>query len=336
MAAIVDLPRAKLIELLSRSGDVGGNAERCARLVDEACGGSFGTERAALLTAIEHRVTVELARLSSEPRSALLDRLTQRLVTEGGLSPYLARWSVEAWALAYGVVPGGERARLVTIKLEELAPTIEQAGSGGALGVIDIERLLEEARIRGIGYADAWGYLSRYAAAHGWQIRADSGTDIRGEAVAPPAAANNPAGNNGDSDAIATEPGLTAPAEDAAEAVETAPSDTSPAALQMTDGGLSLARSSPPASPAAMPLRANPRPRVRSRVWVLWGALAILGIAMLRLAVNTGPIAPVPQRQSSSATAPSPHEIFKAAPPRGEGSPRPNRRRNPSSHRSSL
>jgi hypothetical protein len=168
---IADVPRTKLSELTARLGDgLGEDTYRCEALLTEACGDGFGEECAALVAAIEHRITGDLlrGRHSSETPGALIERLRDRLEADAGLSSYRARWSVECWALALGVVP--ESDRLMIRRIEGLVPLIESAGTNGALGPDDLDRLVAEAMTRGIGDGEARAYLSHYAARRSWRL----------------------------------------------------------------------------------------------------------------------------------------------------------------------
>jgi hypothetical protein len=188
MPSSIDLLRAKLTELTAgdRTGLIG-SADRCERLLREACNDKFPEERAALVAAVAHGVTNELlgSSSSSELRAVLITRLTGSLAEKGGVSPYLARWSIECWAVALMVVPEGDWPRLMISKLEALAPLIEWAGSGGSISAAEVERLVAEGQRRGIDESCARGYLSAYLASRGWQIVKNAADAAPGPPASP-------------------------------------------------------------------------------------------------------------------------------------------------------
>jgi DNA-directed RNA polymerase subunit RPC12/RpoP len=109
----VDIPRQKLVELVSRFGpQVSEDAKRCEGLLRDFCG-DHKREITILVAAIREGVTVEL-RVSQGaiPQDVLLERCSQRLHSNLGLVPHLARWSVETWALALGVISTKELTNL--------------------------------------------------------------------------------------------------------------------------------------------------------------------------------------------------------------------------------
>src|SRR5262249_11389585 len=84
------------------------------------------------------------------------------------LSPDLARWSVESWAVALRVV--AETQRLESFKFDSLVSLIERAVEEQSISDAALERLLNESRSRGIAAADARDYIAGYAAVRGWSI----------------------------------------------------------------------------------------------------------------------------------------------------------------------
>ena len=199
---VTDFPRAALSQLVDRFGvGLGDDARRCEVLLGEACGDQFGEECAALVAAIEQGITGDLLKLTSLPKGTLLERLSHRLETNCGLSPYLARWSVECWAVALGTVPASDR--LMIVKLEGLAPLIDRLPAEGAVGAGAFDRLVDEAQRRGISEADARAYLQKQLAANGLQSGA--------------AAAGTP--DKADLGATATQPREPSPAQAAIELV---------------------------------------------------------------------------------------------------------------------
>jgi pilus assembly protein CpaE len=168
---IGDVPRVKLSELVGRFGvGLSRDARQCkALLADVLCGDGFRAQRAVLVGAVQEGIAGELLSNSSGlPTEMLLDRLSHRLQANRGISSDLARWSVECWAVALGVVAGGNI--LATFKMDDLIPRIGLAGADGVISAIQLDQLVLEARTRGVSEADARAYLSNYAAAHGWQL----------------------------------------------------------------------------------------------------------------------------------------------------------------------
>jgi hypothetical protein len=160
-----DSPRAKLAELVGRYGPaIIAEPGRCERLLSEACGTEFTGEIAGLVTAIDQGIAKALqdSALSSEPRAVLMERLSRRLAKNSDLSSYSARWCVECWALALRVVR--ESDYLVITKMGQIQPLLDEGCADGPLSHDAVERLVAEARARGIDEADARGYLARYAA----------------------------------------------------------------------------------------------------------------------------------------------------------------------------
>jgi hypothetical protein len=167
---IADVPRVKLSELVGRFGiGLSGDARRSKALLADVCGDGFRGECAVLVAAVEEGIAGELLSSSSGlPTEVLLGRLSDRLQANRGVSSDLARWGVESWAVALGVVAGGNT--LATFKMDGLAPLIDLAGANGTITDAELNHLVLEAKARGVSEADARAYLSNYAAAHGWQL----------------------------------------------------------------------------------------------------------------------------------------------------------------------
>jgi TPR repeat protein len=169
-AVIADVPAVKLSELVGRFGiGLSRDARQCKALLADVCGNRFRGECAVLVAAVEEGVADELLSSSSGlPIEVLLDRLSDRLQANRGVSVDLARWSVECWAVALGVVAGGNT--LATFKMDGLKALIDLAGADGTISDAALNRLLLEAKARGVSEADARAYLSNYAAGHGWRF----------------------------------------------------------------------------------------------------------------------------------------------------------------------
>ncbi|HWS55297.1 MAG TPA: hypothetical protein VN228_14265, partial [Pyrinomonadaceae bacterium] len=104
-----DVPRQTLRALIARHGpDLCGDARRCEALLRDLCGG-HRREINLLVAAQRERVPLDLlAARRSMPRDLLLARLARRLEDHLALTPDAARWAVESWALALGVVTDAE------------------------------------------------------------------------------------------------------------------------------------------------------------------------------------------------------------------------------------
>jgi hypothetical protein len=167
---IADVPRVKLSELVGRFGTgLSRDARQCKALLADVCANQFRGECAVLVAAVEEGVAGELLSNSSGlPTEVLLGRLSDRLHANRGVSADLARWGLESWAVALGVVAGGNT--LATFKMEGLVPLIDLAGADGTITDAELNHLVLEAKTRGVSDADARAYLSAYAAARGWQL----------------------------------------------------------------------------------------------------------------------------------------------------------------------
>ena len=103
------LPRQKLCEIVARYGrSVIDQSRRCEGLLRDFCG-EHRREIAVLMSAIEERVAADLLEShAGMPRELLLSRLVKRLCDHRALSEDGARWAVESWALALGILSSAE------------------------------------------------------------------------------------------------------------------------------------------------------------------------------------------------------------------------------------
>ncbi|MBA4123686.1 MAG: right-handed parallel beta-helix repeat-containing protein [Acidobacteria bacterium] len=103
-----NLPRQKLVEIVAKHGvSVVENPRRCEGLLRDYCG-KFRREVSVLTMALEERVAFDLLAAKNTPRQVLLNRLMQRLCDNLALSEAAARWAVNSWAFALGVVSSDE------------------------------------------------------------------------------------------------------------------------------------------------------------------------------------------------------------------------------------
>jgi hypothetical protein len=101
-----DQPREALGELIARYGPgLADDPRRCeAMLRDHA--GEYRREVSALVVALREGVPGDLQRTpGGVPPETRLAALATRLADQSGLDRDLARWAVESWALALGIIP---------------------------------------------------------------------------------------------------------------------------------------------------------------------------------------------------------------------------------------
>jgi parallel beta-helix repeat protein len=124
-----DLPRRKLRELVARdSGLIAENPPRTESLLRDYCG-EFRREISVLVMALEeHAVADMLSAPKSLPLQVLFGRLAQRLCDNLALSESAARWSIESWALAFGLISENELSASETEQTKKQNP-IEPAAN---------------------------------------------------------------------------------------------------------------------------------------------------------------------------------------------------------------
>jgi parallel beta-helix repeat protein len=123
-----DQPRRKLREIIEKHGhSVIENPRRVEGLLRDYCGG-FRREISALTMALEEHAVADMlaAPASSLPRKVTLARITQRLCDHLALSESAARWAVESWAWALGLISDEE---LTKNGIEEIKRQGEPASS---------------------------------------------------------------------------------------------------------------------------------------------------------------------------------------------------------------
>jgi WD40 repeat protein len=104
-----DLPRQKLSELVATYGrSLASDARRTEGLLRDFCG-QYKREIFALVNAMREGVPGDLMTSQGRmPTQVLLAQLTQRLHDNLALTQEAARWAVESWALALGVIAEAE------------------------------------------------------------------------------------------------------------------------------------------------------------------------------------------------------------------------------------
>jgi hypothetical protein len=101
-----DLPRQKLRELIAEHGPgLCDDPRRCNTLLKEQCG-THRPEIRVLVGALTEGVAEELRGAPADtPRPELFDRLRKQLQDALDVSEEVARWGVDSWAIALGVIP---------------------------------------------------------------------------------------------------------------------------------------------------------------------------------------------------------------------------------------
>lgn len=100
-----DEPRQQLCKLIAQYGrSLSEDPRRCGALLKDHCG-QYKREIFVLVNALENRIAEDLIKTSAGvPESILISRLSKRLEGELGLAEIVAKWAVETWALALGVI----------------------------------------------------------------------------------------------------------------------------------------------------------------------------------------------------------------------------------------
>ena len=114
-----DLPRHTLARVIAKHGrGICDTPKRVEALLRDLCG-AYRREINIIMGALEERVAADLiaASAAAVPRAALLARLAARLRDNLAYTPEAARWAVETWAFALGILSEAEfqeRARAET------------------------------------------------------------------------------------------------------------------------------------------------------------------------------------------------------------------------------
>lgn len=127
-------PRQKLREIIARYGpSVASDARRCEGLLRDYSG-QHRREVSVLVSALEEHVPQDLlVPLAGTPRAVLLKRLARRLSDNRAISEPAARWSVNTWAFALGLIADDE--------LEALEEESPAAATGDTEGDKDTGRV---------------------------------------------------------------------------------------------------------------------------------------------------------------------------------------------------
>jgi hypothetical protein len=100
-----NIPRQKLREIILQYGrSLCDDPKRCEAFLQDFCG-QYRKEVSVLIIALKERIPANLlASPNSIPPVVLLARLTKRLQENVSLTEDAARWAVESWGLALGVI----------------------------------------------------------------------------------------------------------------------------------------------------------------------------------------------------------------------------------------
>lgn len=104
-----DLPRQTLSRIIARHGvEICDAPKRVEAILRDLCG-AYRREINIIMGALEERVVGDLtAAGNSVPREVLVARLAARLRDNLAYTPEAARWGVETWAVALGVISEAE------------------------------------------------------------------------------------------------------------------------------------------------------------------------------------------------------------------------------------
>jgi hypothetical protein len=105
-----NIPRQQLYQLIATYGpSLCDDPRRCEALLKDLCA-PYRPEVSVLVGALKEKVAAELlASQKNMPQTVLLARLTKRIRENLALTEDAARWAVESWALALGVIPNTDQ-----------------------------------------------------------------------------------------------------------------------------------------------------------------------------------------------------------------------------------
>ena len=134
-----ELPRQKLCELITQYGrSLCDDPRRTEALLRDFCG-EHKREIFCLVSALKERVAADLlASQDGVPQEVLLARLAKRLGDNMGITEDAARWTVESWALALGMVSPKELSKSKKVVQPPIpTPTEEKVTLADALDALD-------------------------------------------------------------------------------------------------------------------------------------------------------------------------------------------------------
>jgi hypothetical protein len=150
-----ELARQKLGEIVARHGPtVAGDARRIEGLLRDYVG-RHRREIAVLVNAVEERVAMDLLSFGAgSPRTALLARLARRLQDNLAMEAAAAKWAVNSWALALGVISSAELLVLEQGESEPAPKSVAVPASAGALASQNRQRHAAEIIVSVAGDGD--------------------------------------------------------------------------------------------------------------------------------------------------------------------------------------
>lgn len=101
-----EFPRTKLVEIINKNGiNIVYEKFRIRNFLNDLCG-EYILEKNILLTAMDHDIPDTLLSSSDViPKEITIDRLVNRIKATTGLSEEPARYAIESWAIALGMLP---------------------------------------------------------------------------------------------------------------------------------------------------------------------------------------------------------------------------------------
>jgi hypothetical protein len=113
-----DLPREQLKYIIGQYGrSIAEDPKRCEALLRDFCG-QYRKEINVLVSAIKESVPADLSSSKNRvPSTLLLAQLTKRLEDYLAIDREAARWAVESWAIALGLISEGARNVVVQSKV---------------------------------------------------------------------------------------------------------------------------------------------------------------------------------------------------------------------------
>ncbi len=129
-----DFPRQKLCEIIKKYGHaLCDEPRRCEAFLRDELRGEHSREIHLLVFALKERVPADLLNLQNNmTKPLLLARLSKRLYDNLGIAEEFARWAVESWALALGVMSAEE-----IRSIPPLPQTPESEAPAGPMGLVE-------------------------------------------------------------------------------------------------------------------------------------------------------------------------------------------------------
>ncbi|MBY0527024.1 MAG: DUF4339 domain-containing protein [Gemmataceae bacterium] len=107
-----EVARQTLARIVTQYGqEVAADPRRCEGLLRDLCGDAR-REISLLVTAVKERIVFDLQTGAGVPAEVLVSRAIKKMHNNAGIAEDLARWAVESWALALGVVAPETLSRL--------------------------------------------------------------------------------------------------------------------------------------------------------------------------------------------------------------------------------